>query len=46
MLAEIILLRLEMTMRPADEAGPVAVPRFVPLPRGVTVLFKRKLAAV
>jgi hypothetical protein len=33
-------------MRPADEAGPVAVPRFVPLPRGVTVLFKRKLAAV
>ncbi len=46
MLAEIILLRLEIMMRPADEAGPVAVPRFVPLPRGVRVLFKRKPAAI
>jgi len=45
MLAEIILLRLEMTMRPADEAGPVALPRFVPLPRSVRVLFRKKLAA-
>ena len=46
MLAEIILLRLQIKMRPADEAGPVAVPRFVPLPRGVRVLFKKKPAAI
>ena len=45
MLAEIFLLRLEMSMRVAAE--PVATAsRFVPLPRGVRLLFKRKLAAV
>jgi hypothetical protein len=46
MLAEIILLRLEIALRAMTEAGPVATPRFVPLTRGVTLQFKRKLAAV
>jgi hypothetical protein len=45
MLVEIFLLRLEMSMRLADE--PIATAsRFVPLPRGVRPLFKRKPAAV
>ena len=44
MLAEIFLLRLEMSMRVVDE--PIATAsRFVPLPRGVRPLFRRKLAA-
>jgi hypothetical protein len=47
MLAEIILLRLEIALRAMDEAGPVAAAaRFVPLARGVKPQFKRKLAAV
>jgi hypothetical protein len=44
MFAEIILLRLEIIVRGADEAGPVATPRFVPLPRGVKPQFKKKLS--
>jgi hypothetical protein len=45
MLVEIFLLRLEMSMRLADE--PIATAsRFVPLPRVVRPLFKRKPAAV
>ncbi len=46
MLAEIILLRLDMALRAMEEAGPVAAPRFVALARGVKPQFKRKLAAV
>ena len=46
MLAEIILLRLEIALRAMDEAGPVAASRFVPLACGVKPQFKRKLAVV
>ena len=46
MLAEIILLRLDMALRMAEAAGPVAASRFVPLPRGVTVMFKKRSAAI
>jgi hypothetical protein len=45
MLAELFLLRLEMAMRVADQPVTTAS-RFVPLPRGVRPLFKRKPAAV
>jgi len=45
MLVEIFLLRLELAIRVAQE--PVATAsRFVPLPRGVRPMFKRKLAAI
>lgn len=42
MFAEIFLLRLEIAMRSADEAEPVATPRFVPLQRGMKPQFKKK----
>jgi hypothetical protein len=41
MLAEIFLLRLEMSMRAADVPVTTAS-RFVPLPRGVRPIFKKK----
>jgi hypothetical protein len=45
MLVEIFLLRLEMAMRVAE--APIATAsRFVPLPRGVRPMFKRKPASV
>jgi hypothetical protein len=45
MLAEIFLLRLEMSMRLAD-APVTTASRFVPLPRGMRPIFKKKLSAV
>jgi hypothetical protein len=46
MFEEIFLLRLEITMRLADEASRPAASRFVPLPRGMKPKFKTRLAVV
>jgi hypothetical protein len=46
MLAEIFLLRLEFAIRAAEEADAAAIPRFVPLARGMKPQFKKKPAAV
>jgi hypothetical protein len=46
MLAEIILLRLEIALRLAEQVRPATVSRFVPLVRGIKPHFKRKLAVV
>jgi hypothetical protein len=46
MFPEIILLRLELAIRLADEASGPVTPRFVPLPRGIKPKFKTRLAVV
>jgi hypothetical protein len=46
MLAEIILLRLEIAIRLAEQASGQATPRFVPLQGGMKPRFKTQLAAV
>jgi hypothetical protein len=46
MLAEIILLRLDLAIRLVDEASHVPAPRFVPIARGMQRNFKTRLAAV
>ena len=46
MLAEIILLRLEIAIRLANETSFPAAPRFVPIARDMQRNFKPRLAAV
>ena len=46
MLAEIILLRLEIAIRLAEQASGQAAPRFVPLQGGMKPRFKTRLAVV
>ena len=46
MFEEIVLLRLEIAMRLVDAASAPIAPRFVPLPRGMRLKFKTRLAAV
>jgi hypothetical protein len=46
MLAEIILLRLDIAIRLADERSCPEAPRFVPLARGMKSKFKARLSLV
>jgi len=46
MLAEIILLRLDIAIRLAEESSYPTAPRFVPIARGMQRNFKIRLAAV